>query len=97
MGVVSREGFLRLCERCFTRRVFEIVWTLFHEKGFEIVWALFHEKGFEIVWALFHEKGFGDCVNVASREGLRPPAEAVRRSAILRAQQSTSVRTRVRV
>ena len=34
MDVVSREGVLRLCGRCFTRRVSGIVWTLLHEKGF---------------------------------------------------------------
>ena len=46
MDVVSREGLLRLCGRCFTRRGFEIVWALFTRRVFEIVWALFHEKGF---------------------------------------------------
>ena len=34
MGVVSREGVLKLCERCFTIRVIETLWALFHEKGF---------------------------------------------------------------
>ena len=32
--VASREGVLRLCGRCFTRRVIETLWALFHKKGF---------------------------------------------------------------
>ena len=34
VSVVSREGLLGLCGRCFTRWIFEIVSALFHEKGF---------------------------------------------------------------
>ena len=71
MGVVSQEGVLRLCGGYFTRWVFEIVWTLFHEKGFgdcvdvvlrdgflRLCGRCFTRWVFEIVWTLFHEMGF---------------------------------------